>query len=168
MNKLQIASFVACAVSLSACSSNVPAADPVAAAETVPDSVVAGPAPEPAPAAAAEPASAPTATKTPLTTAVPVAKPVEDTKSEWKKITLKGYDCGDNCYVEFSAQDKGSEAMTALCSAKICGDWERAGVLPAAYKGKTVEVKYNTAPRTDGSGKVVDSFANITEMRVTK
>jgi hypothetical protein len=151
---------------LAACSSNVPAADPVATSDTKADSVVAGPAPEIAPKA--EPASAPSPTKTPAETAAPATKPVEDTKGEWKKITLKGYSCGDNCYVEFSTQDKGSEAMTALCSAKICGDWERAGTLPAAYKSKTVEVKYNTAPRIDGSGKVVDSFANITEMRVLK
>ncbi len=91
-----------------------------------------------------------------------------DTDGEWEKITLNGYSCGDNCYLEFTPTTKGGAGQTALCSAKICGDWERARTLPAAYKNKIVEVKYSTAKRVDGSSKVVDNFRSISEIRMAK
>ncbi len=116
---------------------------------------------------AANPVAAAPATEPNKTDAIKDAK-LPETDGEWKKITLNGYSCGDNCYVEYTPSTKGGAAETALCAAKICGDWERAGVLPAAYKNKIVEVKFSTAKRVDGNSKVVDNFSSISEIRMAK
>ncbi len=99
---------------------------------------------------------------------VMAARSREYEAAEWKKITLTGYRCGDNCYVEFIPNVEGGGDETAMCSADICGGWERAGQLPSALKNKVAEVKYGVAPRIDGSGRKVDSRRNIVALRFAK
>jgi hypothetical protein len=89
-------------------------------------------------------------------------------KAEWKKVSITGYTCGDNCYVEFAPQFEGGGDMTALCSAKICDEWERAQTLPAKFKGKQAEVRFGTAPRVDGGGNKIDDYPNVLEIRFPK
>jgi hypothetical protein len=146
-------------MTLSACSSNAPSSG-----QTEAKDAAAGP-----DTAASEPAAVPV-TK-PVTSGVAGDTPTTKenyAQAEWKKISLVGYSCGDNCYVEYTAQSESGDEMTALCSANICGEWERAQKLPSAFKGKTAEVKLGKATRADGGGNIVDEYDNITEIRFPK
>jgi hypothetical protein len=146
-------------MALSACSSNAPSSGQTEAKDSAanPDAATSKPAAVPV----TKPASSGVAGDTPIT------KENYD-KAEWKKISLVGYSCGDNCYVEYTPQTESGGDMTALCSAEICGEWERAQKLPAAFKGKTAEVKLGKATRADGGGNIVDEYDNITEIRFPK
>ncbi len=152
-----IAPLFSLMIALSACQPDTPDQDQTAANETQEMNV----------SPSANPVAATPDTEPNKTTDTKNAN-LPETDGEWKKITLNGYSCGDNCYVEYTPGTKGSAAETALCSAKICGDWERDGALPASYKNKIVYVKFSTAKRVDGSSKVVDNFSSISEIRMAK
>jgi hypothetical protein len=186
MNKTHILCFFAVALTVSACSSDAPTSKQTASEQAVATDMPASPdvagdtstvaqsanTTMPAPSAVAGAENSAVTGDTPITKEnyeeVMEAKSREYDKTEWKKVSLDGYSCGDNCYVEYSPHIEGGGDMTALCSAKICDEWASAGELPAALKGKTAEVKFGTAPRIDGSGKKVDNYENITEMRFLK
>jgi hypothetical protein len=173
MNKLRILQCAVIALTLSACSSQTPSSDQAGPADVAPERGSKTSAPPPAVAKAPAPVANSAVTgDTPITkenyAQVMEARSREYEQAEWKKISLEGYSCGDNCYVEYSPHIEGGGDMTALCSAKICGDWERAGKLPAEFRGKTAEVKYGTAPRIDGSGNKVDTYRNIIDIRFPK
>jgi type IV pilus biogenesis protein CpaD/CtpE len=158
MKPVRMLSFIAVALSLAACSSDAPSSG-----QTVPNDVAPGPG-----TAAREPASTPAPVINVAETGDGSKTKESSKQAEWKTISLGGYSCGDNCYVEYTSPTEGSGDKTALCSAKICGEWERAGALPAALKGKVAEVKYGTAPRMDGGGNRVDDYRSIIDMRFPK
>jgi hypothetical protein len=156
MKTMQMLPIVAAVLTLAACSSDAPSPGQSVPKDVAPGTAALEPAPTPAPVISAAERGDDSKTK-------------ENSKqAEWQTISLSGYSCGDNCYVEYTSPTEGSGEKTALCSAKICGEWERAGELPAALKGKIAEVKYGTAPRMDGGGNKVDDYQSIRDMRFPK
>jgi hypothetical protein len=174
-----IASSLLAGVALSACSSETPSAEKTETREqaAVPEQVKPQ-SPEKAPASAQDLTPAANTPPAKVTADTPInsenyaevmaARAREYESAEWKQITLTGFSCGDNCYVEFTPNVEGGGDETALCSAKICSNWADAGKLPATFKNKLAEVKYGKATRIDGSGDKVDEYRNITEIRFPK
>lgn len=79
-------------------------------------------------------------------------------------ITLTGFSCGDNCYLEFT---DGDEAKTALCRASQCSEWADAQTLPGALKGKRAFARFGTGNQVDAAGTVMSrKYQTIEELRI--
>lgn len=75
----------------------------------------------------------------------------------YETVTLTGFECGDNCYVEIIETD-GDAPELVLCTADICwGDWQAEGVLPAELANTTARAKFGTADQVDNSGNVMEA-----------
>jgi hypothetical protein len=118
-------------------------ADKAAAAPAEQAAAVA-PAPVPAPAEAAAPAGP---------------------EAGWSRITVTGYTCGDNCYLEYSTATS-TEMLTAMCEAPTCRPWFEVQAMPDSERGRQYDVRMGSAPQVDGAGNVMDeAFQAIIEMR---
>ncbi len=83
----------------------------------------------------------------------------------WRRIRITGYTCGDNCYLEFTADDS-DETEAPICTAPQCAPWFDAQAIPASELGRNYDVRMRTSEQVDGAGQVMDSeFPTIIEMR---
>lgn len=76
--------------------------------------------------------------------------------------TIKGYECGDNCYLTITT--KGSEELTGLCVADACSGWNADAAMPAEFIGKRVEVTIGTGQQVDADGNLMGDFPAFTEI----
>jgi hypothetical protein len=112
---------------------------------------------------AAAAAEAPAATEATADAAPAPAAPAAG--GTWQRITITGYTCGDNCYVEYRAPGN-SEMQTAMCETPLCNSWFEVQAMPDSEKGKSYDVQMGTADQVDGGGAVMESdFPAITAMR---
>ncbi|MGB3721447.1 MAG: hypothetical protein WA979_01350 [Pacificimonas sp.] len=82
-----------------------------------------------------------------------------------RKITLTGFICGDNCYLEFTA---GGEPGTALCRASQCSDWADLQGLPSTLKGKRAVAWFGTGDQVDAAGNIMASdYPTITKLTIS-
>lgn len=116
--------------------------------------------------AAADAPAEPAVTPTPAEAAPPavVAAPTGP-EAGWSRITITGYSCGDNCYVEYSTPTS-TEALTAMCTAPQCNSWFEVQAMPDSERGRQYDVRMGSAAQVDGEGTVMDeAFQAIVEMR---
>ncbi len=71
-------------------------------------------------------------------------------------MTLSGFSCGDNCYLELTRGVEGAAPETILCTAPACAEWQAGGSLPAALRDTGAMVRFGTADQVDGSGTVME------------
>ena len=83
------------------------------------------------------------------------ARSREYDRLEYKPVTLNGFECGDNCYLELTEGIEGAAPRTVLCTARQCADWQAAGRLPADLRNAGARVKFGGANQVDGSGTVM-------------
>lgn len=97
--------------------------------------------------------------------------PTEQTAStapgeDWRRITLVSYTCGDNCYLDYEDPNAPGEVAHAICLAANCGEWERAGALPVADRGRVIEANFGTTEQRDNAGTVMDAnYTAVLEIR---
>lgn len=96
-----------------------------------------------------------------------VASMEEDARAydtaRFKPVRLQGITCGDNCYVDYTAQREGAGDGQALCTAPECAAWFDAGTLPDGFRDTIVGAEFGTAPQRDAAGTVMDpAFRAIT------
>ena len=104
-------------------------------------------APAPAPAAADEAPAAPQAAS-----------------AAWQRITIVSYQCGDNCYLEYSTGGPNTE--TAMCNTRLCDSWFEVQQMPDSEIGKRYEVRLGTTQQFDNEYRVMEEdFPAIIEMR---
>lgn len=117
-------------------------------AEAAPAAAVAPTAPaEPAPAATDEASAAPQAAS-----------------AAWQRITIVSYQCGDNCYLEYSTGGPNTE--TAMCNTRLCDSWFEVQQMPDSEIGKRYEVRFGTTQQFDNEYRVMEEdFPAIIEMR---
>lgn len=88
--------------------------------------------------------------------AAPEARSREQEALEYEPVTLNGFSCGDNCYLELTRAVEGAAPETILCTAPECADWQTDGALPAELRDTRALVKFGTADQVDGSGTAVN------------
>lgn len=82
----------------------------------------------------------------------------------WETITITGYECGDNCYVEY--RDARGETTTAMCNTALCNSWFEVQAMPESEKGKRYAVRMGTTQQFDNEYRVMEEdFPAIVEMR---
>lgn len=74
---------------------------------------------------------------------------------EYKPVSLNGFECGDNCYLEFTEAVEGAAPRKLLCTARLCANWQGAGRLPPALRNTGATVKFGRADQVDGAGTVM-------------
>lgn len=77
--------------------------------------------------------------------------------------TIKGYECGDNCYLTIT--DRKGKDHDGLCSATACSKWNEKASMPKRFIGKRVRVSVGRGKQYDASGTVMgrmDAFKKIT------
>jgi hypothetical protein len=83
----------------------------------------------------------------------------------WSRITVTGYSCGDNCYVEYTTPTS-TETLTAMCETPLCNSWFEVQAMPDSERGRQYDVRMGTANQVDGEGVVMEEgFQAIVEMR---
>lgn len=70
--------------------------------------------------------------------------------------TVKGYECGDNCYLTIATPD--GEEVTGLCSAPECDAWNEAAEMPSDVVGRKVKVSVETGQQFDNEGTLMGEF----------
>lgn len=121
------------------------------------DANASGKADAPAEATAAPAAAAPAA-------APPAAAPAATPAAAWQKITIVSYQCGDNCYLEYSTG--GDQTETAMCETPLCRSWFEVQSMPDSEIGKRYEVRMGTTQQFDNEYRVMEEdFPAIVEMR---
>ena len=84
----------------------------------------------------------------------------------YEPITLRRFECGDNCYVEFTRPGTGA-TRRALCTARTCSAWRDRGSLPPPLRGMTVLARFGMADQVDASGTVMrPDVEAIVDLRV--
>ncbi len=76
--------------------------------------------------------------------------------------TIKGFECGDNCYL--TIKDSRGKERTGLCTAAACQSWNENTVMPKRFKGKRVRITVGKGKQLDGAGTVMgtmDAFKRI-------
>ena len=74
---------------------------------------------------------------------------------EYKPVTLSGFSCGDNCYVELTENMEGQAPVRLLCTARLCADWRDRGAPPRLAKGRLATAKFGKADQRDDAGNVM-------------
>lgn len=88
------------------------------------------------------------------------------TPAGWRRITISGYTCGDNCYLEYTVGGN-VEPEGAICNAPQCEPWFAVQAIPQTELGRTYDVRMGTGEQVDGEGRVMESeFPAIVEMRL--
>ncbi|MEM5518662.1 hypothetical protein WNY37_17015 [Henriciella sp. AS95] len=119
-------------------------------------------------AGCSEPADAPAPAPAPEESAVqPAETPAAPADDGFVPVTLTGFECGDNCYVEI-IETEGDAPEMVLCTADICwGDWQAEGSLPPELDNTTAEVKFDVADQVDNEGNVMEAdMRAVVELRL--
>lgn len=119
---------------------------------------------EPVAAKAADAAPAPAAGDAATKEAAAPAAAAPAAGAGWETITITGYECGDNCYVEY--RDARGETTTAMCNTALCNSWFEVQAMPESEKGKRYAVRMGTTQQFDNEYRVMEEdFPAIVEMR---
>ena len=95
-----------------------------------------------------------------------VAEKAAAKADDWQRITIAGFECGDNCYLIYT-RSGGGEEESALCEARACAPWFEMQEMPAEYIGRRIRVQFGSGQQVDGSGNVMsDDFPSITKIRM--
>lgn len=151
------------ALALSACNgsasgeASATAETAAAAAPTAPSAPTAPVAP-PAPAAeaaAAAPAKA------------DAAAPAAPAPAVWQRITITGFECGDNCYMTYRLAN--GQEDSAICTTPRCRDWFANQHMPDSEVGKSYDVQMGTTQQFDNEYRVMEEdFPAIVAMRAPR
>ena len=79
---------------------------------------------------------------------------------------IKGFECGDNCYLTISTT--GSGEITGLCVAKACSPWNSVAKIPHRLIGAKVIVTLGIAHQVDSEGNDMGPFKSFTSVLVLK
>lgn len=97
------------------------------------------------------------------------ADPVDGTV----RVQIKGFECGDNCYLEYAEMTASEEAgvaaesQTALCSVDVCGDWFENQEMPSEMVGRSALITIGKGSQVDGAGnEMSNDFSEITSIAV--
>lgn len=100
------------------------------------------------------------------------AKPADDAEDAGDKgmaVTITGFECGDNCYLDYRPLDAADDADTqsALCSVGACEGWFSMQEMPAEYIGRDATIVLGTGKQYDNAGNVMsDDFAEVTAITI--
>ena len=83
------------------------------------------------------------------------ARSREYDRLDYKPVTLNGFECGDNCYLELTDAMEGAAPRRVLCTARLCADWQSDGRLPVALRNRGVMAKFGRADQVDSTGTVM-------------
>ena len=86
--------------------------------------------------------------------------------SETVSGAIKGYECGDNCYL--TIERKGGDDLTGLCSAIECDPWNEEVAIPEDMIGRKVTVTVEMGQQTDAEGNVMGEFPSFTKIAFDK
>ena len=74
----------------------------------------------------------------------------------YERVTITGFECGDNCYLRFIRP--GSEVeQTALCHAPACAEWAEWQELPPEFVGRSAQVLIGVGEQVNGDGETMRS-----------
>jgi len=88
------------------------------------------------------------------------ASPGNDDVGKTTQIRITGFECGDNCYPNFSplgANQPASDPQSALCTVGACEDWFMEQDMPASFIGRTATVTLGIGSQVDNAGTVMSS-----------
>jgi hypothetical protein len=123
-------------------------------------------------AASKAPAAAPASDTSDV--AMDASKPADSPPSgQSQRITILGYECGDNCYLDYSltAPAKGegpaSQSRSALCTVDACYPWFDLQEMPPEFIGRGATVTIGIGEQHDNEGNVMsDDFPLILSIAV--
>lgn len=124
-------------------------------------------------APAAEPSADAADTET-TDTAMDDSKPADSPPAgQSQRITIRGFECGDNCYLDYSliapatGADPVEETQSALCSVDACLQWFEEQAVPPEFVGRSATVTIGIGKQYDNAGTVMsDDFPLITSITV--
>ena len=81
-------------------------------------------------------------------------------------ITILGFECGDNCYLNYRpASDPDGETDSAICTIGPCGDWFEEQAMPPEYTGRRATIRLGLGKQYDNDGNVMsENFPEITSL----
>lgn len=96
------------------------------------------------------------------------AKPKAAGKAPAKTLegTIKGFECGDNCYLTIVVASGREE--TGLCEAKACTPWFENQEMPKSLLGKRVRVTLSVGVQRDASGNVMGKMTSFKTIEFVK
>ena len=84
------------------------------------------------------------------------------------RIRIDGFECGDNCYLDFTelapaeGDDPAEESQTALCAVDACIPWFEEQAMPPEYVGRNATATIGIGEQYDNEGNVMsDDFPKI-------
>ncbi|NVD26995.1 hypothetical protein HUO14_03615 [Parasphingorhabdus flavimaris] len=107
--------------------------------------------------------------------AMDASKPDEDVTRAGaaQQVIIRGFECGDNCYLDYSLAapapdaDTAGETRSALCSVDACIAWFEEQAMPPAFIGRSATVTLGLGEQYDNEGTVMsDDFPLITSIKV--
>jgi hypothetical protein len=82
--------------------------------------------------------------------------------AETLKGRIKGFECGDNCYL--TIVDARKKEHVGLCVARECAPWNFLAEMPRAFVGVKVTVETGKGAQLDGSGAVAGRMTAFTRL----
>lgn len=90
-----------------------------------------------------------------------------------ERIIIRGYECGDNCYLDYSlatppaGADPAEDIQSALCTVDDCLLWFEEQAVPPELVGRSATVTIGIGKQYDNAGTVMsDDFPLITSITV--
>ena len=105
--------------------------------------------------------------------AMDASKPAADSApaGQSQRIIIKGFECGDNCYLDYSLvapaadADPAGEIQSALCSVDACVAWFEEQEMPPEFIGRTATATIGIGEQHDNEGNVMsDDFPLISSI----
>jgi hypothetical protein len=107
--------------------------------------------------------------------AMDASRPAADSApaGQSQQIIIKGFECGDNCYLDYSLvapaadADPDGEIQSALCSVDACIAWFEEQEMPTEFIGRSATATIGIGEQYDNEGNVMsDDFPLITSITV--
>ncbi len=95
--------------------------------------------------------------------------PSPNAASNAVRIRIEGFECGDNCYLDYRPLDAADDADTqsALCSVGDCEGWFSNQEMPPEYIGRTARIVVGTGKQYNNAGDVMsDDFPKVTAITI--
>lgn len=97
--------------------------------------------------------------------------PTPEPKDSAVGIRIEGFECGDNCYLDYRlvAADGTAtgESQSALCSVDACEGWFMEQAMPTAFAGRNATATVGIGKQYDNAGNVMsDDFLEITSLTI--
>ncbi|GAB5486517.1 MAG: hypothetical protein Pars2KO_00870 [Parasphingorhabdus sp.] len=83
------------------------------------------------------------------------------------RIKIEGFECGDNCYLNYSELAAAAEPQGALCSVDVCEEWFSMQEMPPEFVGRSAQIVLGAGKQYDNAGNVMsDDFAEVTSITI--